>query len=130
MRVCIVLLLPALLVVVWFIPQIHTSASSFREADLICWERLWKAALERAEGMEPAEREEYLEIITSSASTKLSPQHELNMAALIVSTACFLLWVFSTPHSTPLEASLDLKLGTFYAAQVIGKLATSSLSAT
>jgi len=86
------------------IPLIVTMQLTFEDADRICEERtrkLWKD-YEYPDG-EEWDLEDWENI------HQLMPIHVFNCINLAVSLACFLVWLFMSPHDTELGRDLDRK---------------------
>ena len=95
-----------------FLRLMTTKASSFEEADPVCRERLLVIVTEVSNGMDDeGEAAEYLEFTKSSAATTSGhlTNTSFNNVSAWFSLACFLTWMFVTPHTSSSETRLDLQ---------------------
>ena len=110
------------------LPLMMTTKSTFGEASDICWDRMiamnekrgdidWDVIL-AADGRSVED-----EVGTWENWFHLLPVHVFNSISLAVSLACFLIWLFLSPHNSELGKELDKKctlLCVFYLADVCG----------
>jgi hypothetical protein len=107
-RRCLLAVLPCVLVIVWFTPQIITGEISLKTAGEICEDnfanRLWE---NQAERFDLESFEDAVESLNGDANFKLHLTHEFNTTAAAVSVIGFLLWAFFTTHSAHSATRLD-----------------------
>jgi hypothetical protein len=93
-----------------FLALMATKTSSFEEGLSVCGANVWATHVEIGSGMDDeAEAAEHLELQKSNASNSGNClPHVFNAASAWFSLACFLLWMFVTPHTSPPETHLSL----------------------
>jgi hypothetical protein len=110
LRACLLVVLTVVIVCAYFIPQFMTGASSFEDAEDACRGRFLTRLFEhgdpsRTEGyVDMKEAEEHFE---AKPASQLYPTHIFNSVSTFFSLACFMLWVYVTPHYDSSEAVLD-----------------------
>jgi hypothetical protein len=116
LRAFLPVVLTVAIVCAYFIPQFMTGTNSFRDAKGACRDNFISRMFEHGdpgtsieEFVDLKEAEERFEY---KAASHLET-HIFNTAPTFFSLACFLLWVFATPHHDSSETILDQKRNPF-----------------
>ena len=109
LRVCLAVILPAAVVCAYFIPQLLTGTSSYQDARASCRDltiaRIIESTSERYKDVVDLESAE--DFFEKNALGDLHPSHVFSVVSTVISLACFIAWIFFTPHRS--AASLDQK---------------------
>jgi hypothetical protein len=105
-------LVPAAAVCTSLVPYVMTGETSRRGVEDACKENylaLWSTydGLAVADADYTYNMELAVESYENTASDRLNPAHTCNTVSTLFSSACFLLWVYFTPHRKPSAFMLD-----------------------
>jgi hypothetical protein len=118
-RVAFSALLLASVAIVVFLPLVMTDVASFAEAEAICSDRhaaIVPHLLLEIEGDASYNKKILNFAYSDAAHANLYPKHSWNVAALVISFLCELVWLYYSPHQgiTSLGGkNLDLKCECF-----------------
>ena len=110
-RTTIAASLVALGAILPLLPLMTAKTISFEVARSVCSENVWATSVEISSGMDDEAAAEFLEFHKSNAANYANSWFPFGFktASAWFSLACFLLWMFFTPHTSSSETRLDLQ---------------------